>query len=70
MREYLILDGKNKELTFTLEETKNKLRRIEREQLKVKTDFIKKNQYIDLSTKYNKAKKCLEGAFQKLRELQ
>ena len=69
LREYLLLDSKNKELTFTLEETKTKLKRLEREQIKVQTNYIRKKQYMDLSMKYAKAKKCLEGTFQQLREV-
>lgn len=36
--------------------------------MKVHANFIKKKQYMDLNTKYNKAKECLQGAFKQLRQ--
>lgn len=36
--------------------------------MRVNSHYIKKKQYLDLNGKYNKAKKCLEGAFEQLRQ--
>ena len=69
LKEYLLLESQNKELTYALQEVSTKAKRLEREQLKVQTNFIKKKQYIDLNAKYRKAKQCLEGTFLQLREL-
>ena len=52
---------------FDLQEVTVKARKLERQQHRIQAHYIKKKQYLDLSAKYNKAKKCLEGTFEQLR---
>jgi hypothetical protein len=70
LREYLILETNYQNKSSELEIANGRLNKLEKEYRNKLSNSIRKKEYTDLMAKYNKAKNCLESAFEKIRQLE